>query len=521
MSTQELSDSEQQHRKKRTVSADEILTYTGEFGRFQQLLVAAICALYFFVSFQLLITYFISDTPSWRCRPNSTLCPFNKTLTENDNRRCDIPRTEWYYTESKHFSLVTEFDVECKHRWILGLISSIHFVGYGIGSIVLGYVGDKYGRKVLLFPSLIVMLVVGFISSFLASIYLIIVCRFIAGFFIPGILVQGNILLSEFVGNKTRPFATMIPFVILSVGYCVLDFNAYMLKNWKTLTRVSTVPYLLLLPLYFFVPESGRWLHINGRNGQAMHVFKKVARWNKRILPTNVQLPSDSNDFDNRSDDHLAHTGESLCTPKIFARTLVMCFIWLFSTMNFYGLQFAADDLGGSMYLDFLYLSLAQIPSGLLAMVLSNKFGRKLANLLPLTIAGATCICIAFVPSNHDVRMIFAMIGVLFGTITVEAVYLWSGELFPVNIRSQGIGCAQFAARIGATSAPWIIDGLKVYGASIPYIVLGVPSLFAALLGMSLPETKITLKENRPNEVKMQVNDETVCTVNEKSKLLL
>ena len=37
---------------------------------------------------------------------------------------------------------------------------------------------------------------------------------------------------------------------------------------------------LLLLPLYFFVPESPRWLYSVGRKTEAKHIIKKILHFN-------------------------------------------------------------------------------------------------------------------------------------------------------------------------------------------------------------------------------------------------
>ena len=50
------------------------------------------------------------------------------------------------YSAPKDYSIVTTFEV-CD-EWLLDLLQSIHFLGWGIGAIILGWAGDVYGRKV-------------------------------------------------------------------------------------------------------------------------------------------------------------------------------------------------------------------------------------------------------------------------------------------------------------------------------------------------------------------------------------
>ena len=256
-----------------TLRAEEILTRVGEFGRFQKLVDVIVGLIYFFLSFQMLIMYFTTITPPWKCVSNSSTCLFNGTQHGEDTRRCDIARSQWYYTEPTQYSIVTQFNIHCDEQWLLELLSSIHFVGWGIGAIILGWIGDRYGRKILLFPSAAALLVIGFVSSFMPNVYLIIVCRFFVGFFIPGAFVQANILISEMVSIKQRPMATLIPFFSIPIGYGILGLKAYLLQNWKMLSIACTAPYVISLAFYPIIPESFSWLQVNGRIDDAIDCF--------------------------------------------------------------------------------------------------------------------------------------------------------------------------------------------------------------------------------------------------------
>ena len=52
------------------------------------------------------------------------------------------------------------------------------------------------------------------------------------------------------------------------------------------------------------------------------------------------------------------------------------------------------------------------------------------------------------------------------------------------------MGLLQISSRIGAAAAPWIAKGLKSFHKSVPFLVMGISSLIAAFLMLTLPETK-------------------------------
>ena len=156
----------------------------------------------------------------------------------------------------KEFSLVTQFDIHCGDEWLLHLLPSIFFLGGGVGAIILGWIGDKYGRKPLLIPSFTIILAVGCVSSFSPNIYLIVVSRFIIGFFLHGTTNQGVIILSEVVGCKQRPFACITTYISTSTAWCLLVLQAYLIMNWKILSIICTAPFIFAILLLKFVPES-------------------------------------------------------------------------------------------------------------------------------------------------------------------------------------------------------------------------------------------------------------------------
>ena len=62
-------------------------------------------------------------------------------------------------------------------------------------------------------------------------------------------------------------------------------------------------------------------------------------------------------------------------------------------------------------------------------------------------------------------------------------------ELFPTNLRSQAIGFCSMVARIFGLVCPFVAN-LALFWKPLPMLVLGLPSLLAALFVYFLPETK-------------------------------
>ena len=108
----------------------------------------------------------------------------------------------------------------------------------------------RFGRRIVLFPSLAMVMLIGFGSSFLPSYWPFLVSRFIVGFFTPGCGVQMFVLASEFVGPKYRAFAGTILWFFFGVALMLLGLKPYHIRTWKMLLIASTVPYIFVLAFY-------------------------------------------------------------------------------------------------------------------------------------------------------------------------------------------------------------------------------------------------------------------------------
>ena len=128
-----------------------------------------------------------------------------------------------------------------------------------------------------------------------------------------------------------------------------MALKAYLLKNWMHLSIVCSVPYVWLLAFYPIVPESVKWLHMAGRNDEVMEIFRKIAHYNKKSLPSNICVQKSD-----PSQTESLGSGSLFQSRRLTLLTLVQCLIWCSSTLVFYGLQLAANDLTGNLFLFFI-----------------------------------------------------------------------------------------------------------------------------------------------------------------------
>ena len=121
------------------------------------------------------------------------------------------------------------------------------FFGWAIGAIVLGLVADKYGRKSVLFPSVLVVLVVTFAMAFAKAFLVVAVCRVIIGFFEAGCFLSMFVLATELVGPQKRALAGTLVWFYFTAALMILGLKAYFVRNWRTLLILSSAPWIFIL----------------------------------------------------------------------------------------------------------------------------------------------------------------------------------------------------------------------------------------------------------------------------------
>ena len=239
--------------------------------------------------------------------------------------------------------------------------------------------------------------------------------------------------------------------------------------------------------LSFLIPESARWLYATGKINKAEEKFFQMAKFNKKrneVIHLKIPESADSNNTKRFSFTDLLFRHFSVSVLCI-----AICFVWTTQGLLFYGLTLESSDFGGSIYLNFALSFLVELLTPVTYLYCSNKLGRKRSYMGFILVATLSAISIAvlyFVPRSNRVlerfRLVLGLIGKSAISNAFAVVHLWTFELFPTVVRSQGLTICQLAA-------PFIATNLSAFSKSLPFIVFGALTLVSLLLSCILPET--------------------------------
>lgn len=250
-----------------------------------------------------------------------------------------MPESHTHSPKQISFVVLLYFNAFALDSFWEGTIGSAVFLGIFLGTFFWGAVSDRLGRRkgylaVSLFSSIL-----GIISAFAPNFWTMLILRMLVGFGIGGSPVAFS-LFSEFLPTASRGRFLVIFEMFWVVGTLAEAALAWIVLptiGWRWLLFISAMPFVLLLGLFPWIPESPRLLLTQGKHLEAQAILKRVAEWNKSSLPRGRLALSNP------------MTGEEqvvakkstifdLFSPSLRRMTIVLWAIWFAHSIVYYGL---------------------------------------------------------------------------------------------------------------------------------------------------------------------------------------
>lgn len=172
--------------------------------------------------------------------------------------------------------------------------------GMLVGGILWGILGDKKGRKAILFGSILLYSLANLANAFVTTLPAYEAVRFLAGLGLAGELGAAITLVSEVMTKENRGYGTMVIVVLGALGAVVaaliskMKLTLFGLETWQTAYVIGGSLGLLLLLLRFGTFESGmfeRTQKENIRTGNFFMLFNEKERFLKYLSCILVGLP--------------------------------------------------------------------------------------------------------------------------------------------------------------------------------------------------------------------------------------
>jgi MFS transporter, putative metabolite:H+ symporter len=362
---------------------------------------------------------------------------------------------------------------------VAGFVASF-FAGLFVGTALLGFLADSFGRRAIFTLSLLWYMVASAIMAFQTDAVGLDLWRFLAGVGVGVELVTIDTYIAEIVPKefRGRAFAlnqivqfTAIPVVAL-LAWLLVPQKPFGIDGWRIVVLLGSLGAGVVWWIRLAVPESPRRLARNGRLEEADRI---VAQWEAAagcVPPVGaaVEIPEEEH----------GRFGD-IFRPPYLTRTLMLIVFNIFQTVGFYGFSnwvpafLMKQGIAVTASLGYTFIIAIAAPMGpALAWFFTDRFERKW-----LIVAGALGVAIsglAFGQMREPAPLIlFGVLLTLANNIMSFSFHAYQPELYPTRIRGRAVGFVYSFSRLSAVLNSFIIAFvLGRFG------VAGVFSLIAA-----------------------------------------
>ena len=387
--------------------------------------------------------------------------------------------------------IATEWHID---RATLGVVLSAELGGMAAGSLLLGLLADRLGRRPIVLVCLALMSIGMLMAAFARDSTDLSVWRTLTGFGIGGILASVSAIAAEFSSAARREISVSI----MSIGYPLGAtagglVGAQLLSghDWRSIFYFGAAMTLAFIPVvFFFMPESLHWLLAKQPAGARVKINRTLRRLGHRAigaLPPRVAAAEGARWIELFSPGCRLFTTLATLGYSLHVFTYYYVLKWLPTIVVEMGFKAATaahvlfwmnmGSVAGAMTFGVLTkrigvqrLTVAVMLLCVVAVVAMSKSARSLEAL------SVTCSCVGFCAAG--------------GIVGLYAIFVRG---FPVGNRASGSGFGLGVGRCASVAAPIAAGVLLQNGTTVAAVsaIMAIGSLLAAVSIAALPAESI------------------------------
>lgn len=322
----------------------------------------------------------------------------------------------------------------------MGWIGAINSIGMAVGAMMFGMMADRIGRKHVFVITLLLFAIASGLSAFASTLAVLMVLRFFIGMGLGGELPVASTYVSERVPAHERGRVVVLLESFWALGWILAALIAYFViprfdkdTGWRVALLLGALPAFYALYLRRKLPDD------------------------KPTAPPSAGLPWTA---------RLAR----LWAPEHRRTTLMLWALWFTVVFSYYGMFLWLPSVmigkGFALIKSFEYvllMTLAQLPGYFTAAWLIERMGRKFVLVVYLLGTAGS----AWMFGSADTQGALLLWGALLSFFNLGAwgaLYAYSPENYPAQIRASGVGMAAGIGRIGGILGPLTIPYLGAQG---------------------------------------------------------
>ncbi len=370
------------------------------------------------------------------------------------------------------------------NRAALGVVLAMELFGMAVGSILLGGMADKIGRRPTILWCLVLMTAGMYLASLVNSVNQLLLVRFATGLGIGGMLAATNAMVAEYANARFRNLAVILMATGYPVGAIVGgSISTVLLQqfDWRAIFVFGAIATgVFLVVVWIGLPESIEFL----AKKQPANALARINRTLEKMGHDTLKVLPEREAVVKKSSFH------TLFSARFLALTLLLIVAYFMLIMTFYyilkWIPKIVVDMGFEASSAGTVLVWANV-GGATGAILLGLFASRLK--LRKLLIGVLILAFAMVSvfglgqeSLTGLALVAAMTG-FFTNASVVGFYALMASAFPSELRASGTGIVIGIGRGGAALGPVIAGFLFAAGFDllVVSIFMGAGALVAAL----------------------------------------
>lgn len=363
--------------------------------------------------------------------------------------------------------------------WQSSLMVSGFLLGAILGSLLFGYLADRYGRKKIFLITLLLYSLGTFLTGFANSFETAFFFRVLAGAGIGGEFSAIHSAVDEFIPSRHRGKVDGIISSLWNLGSIMASLSAGFLLSlfdesfaWRFAFLLGGVLALLVLFVRFAVPESPRWLISKGRIDEAKRIVQELEKKaGGRYSQDSCSIP--------------IFEGSILDATKLILSRYRWRFIFSSSvSFTILATYYGMITLIPVSFSKVFHLSSEDIPKilligstggligGILVALASDVLGRKITGSFVSFMSFSISLLFLL---GLDVYLTYFTYS-LFAFSFASVGYVSATEIYPSYLRAYAIGLISVIGRLAGAISPIVLVSLA--SASYTYGIIGLSILW-------------------------------------------
>lgn len=350
----------------------------------------------------------------------------------------------------------------------LGYVFALGFVGMGIGTLVAGWIGDRFGRRWALLIGVAIFGVATLASGFANSVAMIAICKTIAGIGLGGVPGTAAAMIAEFTPKRWRSLAVTFGVVCVSLGGILGGLVAAAILpgfGWRALFYIGGTATLVIAGLMLaLLPESPSFLLVRPTRRRELGDMLRRMGHPSPEMPGTAGRPSQ----EETAPIGTLFSGRLLRDTVALSLAMLSGMFMIYLMFNWAPTMLASADFGpASASLGLTAFNTGGTIGAIAAAIVIMRLGSRGPLTVMALIGAAICTALAILPidgARNETWLLAGLCGLgLFASAAQSAMFAVGAHAFPARLRARGMGIMGAAGRVGALSSAMM--GVLLIGA--------------------------------------------------------